>query len=118
MKLLAVPGDLTSSEIVDTDNDGGWSSYYLGSQAFRFAATGDPQARSNAWEVFAALERLRTLPGRNGFFARTFERAGFKFSDPDRWRDVPGGDWEWKGHTSCDEFLFRYWLGRHLGYIR
>lgn len=101
---LLVPGDLTSSEIIDTDNDGGWSSYYLGSQAYRFAATSSPQARSNAWEIFAALERLQQLPNRDGFFARTFERHGFKFSDTDRWRELPGGDWDWKGHTSSDEF--------------
>ena len=101
---LLTAGDLTSSEIIDTDNDGGWSSYYLASQAFRYAATGSTQARSNAWEVFAALERLRTLPNRDGFFARTIERAGFRYSDPDRWRELPGGEWEWKGHTSSDEF--------------
>ena len=101
---LLVPGDVTSSEIIDTDNDGGWSSYYLASQAFRYAATGGTHARSNAWEVFAALERLQTLPQRDGFFARTIERHGFKFSDPDRWRELPGGDWDWKGHTSSDEF--------------
>ena len=101
---LPVPGDVSTSEIIDTDNDGGWSSYYLGSQAFRFAATRSEQARSNAWEVFGALERLRVLPARDGFFARTIERAGFKFSDKDRWRELPGADWEWKGHTSSDEF--------------
>lgn len=101
---LLVPGDVTSSEIIDTDNDGGWSSYYLASQAFRFATTGSAQASSNAWEVFAALERLQTLPQRDGFFARTIERSGFKYSDPDRWRALPGGDWDWKGHTSSDEF--------------
>ncbi len=101
---LLVPGDLASSEIIDTDNDGGWSSYYLASQAFRFAATGSAQARSNCWETFAALERLQTLPQRDGFFARTIERHGFKYSDPERWRELPGGDWDWKGHTSSDEF--------------
>ena len=101
---LLTPGDLTSSEIVDTDNDGGWSSYYLGSQAFRYAATRSAQAHSNAWEIFAALERLQSLPQRDGFFARTIERAGFKYSDPDRWRGLPGDDWDWKGHTSSDEF--------------
>ena len=101
---LLVPGDLTSSQIIDTDNDGGWSSYYLASQAFRFAATGSAQARSNSWEIFAALERLQTLPQQNGFFARTIERHGFKYSDPERWRELPGGDWDWKGHTSSDEF--------------
>jgi hypothetical protein len=96
-------GDIASSEIVDTDNDGGWSSYYLASQAFRFAVTGSRRAWSNAWEVFAALERLQSINPLPGFPARTFERAGFKYSDPDRWREVPGGDWEWKGHTSSDE---------------
>jgi hypothetical protein len=101
---LPVAGDISSSEIIDTDNDGGWSSYYLAGQGFRYAATGSAQARSNAWEVFAALERLQTLPHRDGFFARTIERAGFRYSDPDRWRELPGGDWEWKGHTSSDEF--------------
>jgi hypothetical protein len=117
---LPIAGDLATSEIIDTDNDGGWSSYYLASQAFRYAATKSPAARKHAWEVFAALERLQTMPqlaraiarSNNaaaalspdpGFPARTFERAGFKFSDPDRWREVPGGDWEWKGHTSSDE---------------
>jgi hypothetical protein len=102
---LHTPGDLTSSEIVDTDNDGGWSSYYLAGQAFRYAATGSPQALSNTWETFASLELLQTLPQREGFFARTIERHGFKFSDPDRWRELPGGDWDWKGHTSSDEFI-------------
>jgi hypothetical protein len=101
---LPVAGDISGSEIIDTDNDGGWSSYYLASQAFRFAVTGDAAARSHAWETFAALERLRELAGTNGFFARTFERKGFKYSDTDRWRDLPGNDWEWKGHTSSDEF--------------
>lgn len=96
-------GDVSSSEIIDTDNDGGWSSYYLGSQALRYAVTRNPQARSNAWEVFAALERLQKIHPLLGFPARTIERAGFKFSDTDRWRQVPGGDWEWKGHTSSDE---------------
>jgi hypothetical protein len=101
---LTVPGDVTTSEIIDTDNDGGWSAYYLASQVFRYAATGSAQARSNAWEIFDALQRLREFGGTNGFFARTFERKGFKFSDTDRWRDWPGDDWEWKGHTSSDEF--------------
>ena len=101
---LPVAGAVESSEIIDTDNDGGWSSYYLGSQAFRFAATRSEEARSNAWEVFAALERLREITQRDGFFARTIERKGFKYSDTDRWRDAPDPDWEWKGHTSSDEF--------------
>jgi hypothetical protein len=100
---MLVPGDITSSELVDTDNDGGWTSYYIGSLAARFAVTREELIRRQAWESFAALERLQTIHTNTGFPARTFERKGFKFSDPDRWRDAPDPGWEWKGHTSSDE---------------
>ena len=101
---LARAGDISSAEMIDTDNDGSWSAYYLASQAFRFGATGDPQARSNAWETFEALERLESINGLKGFPSRTFERTGFKFSDRKRWRVAPDTDWEWKATTSSDEF--------------
>lgn len=100
---LRVPGDLTSSELIDTDNDGGWTSYYLGSLGARYAVTREEEIRRQAWESFAALERLQRIHTHTGFPARTFERKGFKFSDPDRWRDAPDPGWEWKGHTSSDE---------------
>ncbi len=101
---LQRPGEISSAEMIDTDNDGSWSSYYMASQALRFAATGDPQAHANAWETFEALERLEAINGLSGFPSRTFERRGFKFSDPDRWRPAPDADWEWKATTSSDEF--------------
>lgn len=100
---LLVPGDITSSEMIDTDNDGGWTSYYLGSLAARYAVTREEETRRQAWESFAALERLQSIHTNTGFPARTFERRGFKFSDTDRWRDAPDPGWEWKGHTSSDE---------------
>lgn len=100
---LPKAGDITSAEMIDTDNDGSWSNYYMASQAFRYAATFDSEARSNAWRTFEAMERLERLPGLKGFPARTFERKGFKVSDPDRWRDAADPNWEWKGHTSSDE---------------
>jgi hypothetical protein len=100
---LLVPGDITSSEMIDTDNDGGWTSYYLGALGARFAVTREEQIRQQAWESFAALERLQSIHTNTGFPARTFERRGFKFSDTDRWRDAPDPGWEWKGHTSSDE---------------
>lgn len=100
---LLVPGDITSSEMIDTDNDGGWTSYYLGSLAARYAVTREEETRRQAWESFGALERLQSIHTNTGFPARTFERRGFKFSDTDRWRDSPDPGWEWKGHTSSDE---------------
>jgi hypothetical protein len=100
---LLVPGDITSSEMIDTDNDGGWTSYYIGSLGARYAVTHEEGIRRQAWESFAALERLQSIHTNTGFPARTFERRGFKFSDPDRWRDAPDPGWEWKGTTSSDE---------------
>ncbi|HKS36641.1 MAG TPA: two-component regulator propeller domain-containing protein, partial [Verrucomicrobiae bacterium] len=100
---LTVPGDISSAEMVDTDNDGTWSNYYMASQAFRFGATRKEEARRNAWETFEALERLESITGLEGFPARTFERTGFKSSDPDRWHRSADGQWEWKGTTSSDE---------------
>jgi hypothetical protein len=100
---MLVPGDITSSEMIDTDNDGGWTSYYIGSLGARYAVTHEEEIRRQAWESFAALERLQSIHTNSGFPARTFERKGFKVSDPDRWRDAPDPGWEWKGHTSSDE---------------
>jgi hypothetical protein len=100
---LKVPGDPASAEMIDTDNDGSWSNYYMASQAFRFGATGDEQARRNAWETFEALERLEEINSLEGFPSRTFERVGFKVSDVDRWHPAGDGIWDWKAHTSSDE---------------
>lgn len=102
---LFAPGDLANSEMIDSDNDGTWSEYYLASQAFRYAATASEEARTNAWETFAAMERLESINGLDGFPSRSFERHGFKVSDPDRWHPTKDGEWDWKGTTSSDEFI-------------
>ncbi len=102
---LSEPGNIATAEMIDTDNDGLWSAFYLGSQAYRFAVTGEEKARQNAWECFEAFERLLSINQLKGFPSRTFERTGFKVSDAERWRDSPDPAWEWKGHTSSDEFV-------------
>lgn len=100
------PGDLSTAEMIDTDNDGLWTSFYLGSQAFRYAVTKSPQARQYCWESFAAYERLISITSVKGFPARTFERTGYAFSgSPPDWRPSPDSGWEWKGTTSSDEFV-------------
>ncbi len=102
---MKIPGDLSTAEMTDTDNDGLWTSFYLGSQAFRYAVTDDPIARQYAWESFAAYERLLSINQLKGFPSRTFERKGYKVSDPSAWRPSPDSGWEWKGTTSSDEFV-------------
>ena len=98
------PGDLSTAKMTDTDNDGLWSSFYLGSQAFRYAVTKEKEAKRYAWEAFEAFERIISINPLKNFPARTFERKGFKVSDPKAWRDSQDPEWEWKGTTSSDEF--------------
>lgn len=100
---LRQPGEVASGELIDTDNDGSWTSYYLASQVFHYAVTREPDVLAHVWEAFSALEHLQAINGLDGFPARTYERKGFKVSDPDRWRPAPDPRWEWKGHTSSDE---------------
>ncbi len=102
---LKTPGDLNTAEMIDTDHDGLWSSFYLGSQAFRYAVTKEEIAREHAWETFEAYERLISINPLKGFPSRTFERTGFKVSDPTAWRLGIDTAWEWKGTTSSDEFV-------------
>ncbi|WP_020528904.1 hypothetical protein [Flexithrix dorotheae] len=99
------PFDETSAKVVDHDNDGLWTSFYLGSQAFRYATTGEHIAKRYVWESFEAFERLLTVNPLKGFPSRTFERAGYKVADLDRWRPSEEKEWEWKGTTSTDEYI-------------
>ena len=99
------PGDIASAEMKDTDNDGLWSSFYLGSQAFRYAVTKEKNAKRYAWESFEAFERLLSINPLKGFPSRTFERSAFRNSDPEAWRKSQDPEWEWKGTTSSDEFV-------------
>ncbi|WP_209330026.1 hypothetical protein [Lunatimonas salinarum] len=99
------PENLGKSVLEDDDNDGLWTSFYLGSMAFKYAVTEDSKARRYAWESFEAFERLLSINQLQGFPSRTFERTGFKVSGPSKWRESPDEGWEWKGHTSSDEFV-------------
>ena len=56
-------GDISSAEMIDTDNDGSWSAYYMASQAFRYAAQvirrpmrmpGKPSKRWSGWSPSTA----------------------------------------------------------------
>ena len=104
------PGDPSTARMVDTDNDGLWTAFYLGSQAFRYAVTKEKTAKRYAWEAFEAYERLVSINPLHGFSARTFERKGFKNSDPSVWHVSPDTSWEWKGTTSSDEFVGYIWI--------
>ena len=102
---LTDPDDPTTMRLDDSDNDGLWTSFYLGSQAFRYAVTKEDKAREYVWESFEPFERLLSIHPLQGFSARTFERTGYIAGDTIPWRPAPDKDWWWKGTTSTDEFV-------------
>lgn len=99
---LERPGDLTSSVAVTNDNDGLWTAMYVAAEAFRWAVTGEEEARRNARESYRAIERLQTISGIPGFPARSFVRAD-EPTGGGEWHPTPDGAWKWKGDTSSDE---------------
>lgn len=98
------PGDMKTAVATDNDNDGLWTSLYLGSQAFRYATTGEQIAKRYVWESFESFERLLTVNPLKGFPSRTFERRGIIF-DHHAWRPSHEEEWDWKGTTSTDEYI-------------
>ncbi len=133
---LNVPGDTTTIEATDDDNDGEYTSMYLAMESFRYAVTKEPEARERAKKAFDFLHFLREVTEMDGFFARTIipvswershdmnrtytpqELAEEIISNPrqkpveKRWHLSKDKKWMWKGDTSSDELdghLFGYY---------
>jgi hypothetical protein len=107
---LLTPGDLSTNQLVNDDNDGLWTSVYLASQCFRYAVTKDLEAKKNAIKSFEALERLETVTGISGFPARSFVSANDSITKsgspyPRKWHLSADGKWKWLGATSSDEIV-------------
>ena len=133
---LNVPGDTTTIEPDDDDNDGEYTSMYLAMESLRYAVTKDPEAKERAKKAFDFLHYLREVTEADGFFARTIIPASWEkahdmnrtYTPQDlaeeminnprqkpveiRWHTSKDGKWKWKGDTSSDELcghLFGYY---------
>lgn len=69
-----LPNGYASASMGTQASDNLWTSMYLASQLFRYQVTGDTEARQNAYEAYEAMERLHTITGIDGLFARSYER--------------------------------------------
>jgi hypothetical protein len=96
-------GDLTTGHFENSDNDGLWTSMYLGAEALRYAVTKSPEALRYCQESLAAMERLYTINKIAGFPSRSFERTGYN-PEP-AWRKADEDGWDWKSTTSSDEAI-------------
>jgi len=134
--LLTTPGDLSTWQPYDDDNDGQYTSMCLAMESFRYAVTKSPQAKVNAKRAFDSLLFLQTVTETSGFVARTVVPSNWRrMHDPNtdvsdqqlaarqvedprykrvnvRWHPSADGKWLWKGDTSSDEIT-----GHYFGYL-
>lgn len=82
---LKQAGDLSTAATTDNDNDGLWSAMYLAAQAYRYAATKDPDARMKARRTLDALIRLEEINSMPGYYARSFKHIDEPSPDPRNW---------------------------------
>ena len=97
-------GNVSTGSLEDSDNDGLWTTMYMGAEVFRYAVTKSEDALQNLRESMAAIERLYTINGIKGFPSRSFERRGYKY-DSKPWRRAAHPEWDWKSTTSSDEAI-------------
>ncbi|MHA4809422.1 ligand-binding sensor domain-containing protein [Flavitalea flava] len=134
---LPNPGDTSTWEAEDDDNDGEFGGNYLAMESFRYAVTKSADAREKAKKGFHFLKMLQEVTNGDGYFARSIvplawenkvhdgnrtytekEKADELVKEPRfkpvevRWRKSQDGQWLWKGDASSDE-----WCGHMLGYF-
>ena len=105
-------GDLDSGWLPNSDNDGLFTGLYCASQCFRYATTGEKEAKENAKKAVEAMIKLTEVTGKSGFTARATRYKGeenFATGNREEWhfcKDNP--DCEWLGETSSDEMTGHY----------
>ena len=111
-RVLRKYGDLESGWLPNSDNDGLFTGLYCASQCFRYAATGDSEAKANAKKAVEAMIKLTEITGKSGFTARATRYTDdpyFGTGNREEWhvcKDNP--ECEWLGETSSDEMTGHY----------
>ncbi|GAA5222445.1 hypothetical protein GCM10025777_30760 [Membranihabitans marinus] len=105
---LAIPGDISTSQVQNQDNDGLWTATYLIAECYRYACTGEEDAKQNAIRTFEALERLETVTGISGYPARSYapiedQVIQSRSPHPKKWHISKDKKWRWLDDTSSDE---------------
>ena len=99
-----------------------WTGMYLASQALRYMATGDEEARAEVLRIAAYLHIVKEITDTPGYIARyaaqDVEPWNLEYGE-DHPHKIPGtGDWEgffWVDNTSRDQYT-GWWLGLTLAY--
>ena len=102
---LTTPGDLSTNQHVDNDNNGLWTAIYAAAECFRYAVTRSPEALAHARKAVEALLFLEEVTGKRGFPARSYIRKGDRMPTDGEWHWTADGQIYWKGDTSSDEIV-------------
>ena len=101
-----------------TDNDGSHTAPYLVAMSYKYAVTGDPDARAKAVDSFKSMVWLNKITERDGYIARSIwsvdgdeDQRGTTGSGglPAKWYPTPDGKWYWKSDTSSDEVTSHFY---------
>ena len=86
-----------------------WTAMYLASQSFRYAVTGETEARENAWAAAEGLHDLTAVTGVPGLYGRAYQRPDFDYTSDaagaSGWVESPAPDyagWWWNADVSKD----------------
>ncbi|TLV02840.1 hypothetical protein [Dyadobacter luticola] len=124
--------NIATSQLAISDNDGMYTSMYGAAQAFRYAATGDPEAKMLADRSFKACKWLVDITHEKGFPARVIVPVDWhqdvnaenshennlrrQEEDP-MWKDIyprfpksKDGKYYWKCDTSSDELAGHFFF--------
>jgi len=108
---LREPGDVSTNQMVSTDNDGLWTAMYVAAECFRYSVTREADAGENARRGMRAIMRLEAITGIPGFPARSFINVSEDLQPREgEWHDTPDKAWRWKGDTSSDEIVGHYFV--------
>jgi len=101
-----------------SDNDGGNTAPYLAAICYKYAVTGDPEAKKAAVESFRALMWLERITPVDGLFARAVwsttadkDQRSTQGSGglPAKWYPTKDGKWFWKSDASSDEVTAHFY---------
>lgn len=107
---LARPGDPSSYQPIDNDNDGLWTAIYAAAECFRYQVTKSPEALASARKAVEVILFLEEVTGRRGFPARSFLRKGDPPPHGGEWHWTSDGQYYWKGDTSSDEIVGHFFI--------
>jgi len=108
--LLRKPGDTSSNQYMDNDNDGLWTSIYASAECFRYQVTKSPEALTKARKSIEAMLFLEQVAGSRGFPARSYVRKGDPMPQSGKWHWTADGQYYWKADTSSDEIVGHFFM--------